>query len=146
MTSMPGSETDVICACGHSFKAWIWQSANVTRSPELKRTILEGNMNVVTCPSCGARFHVEARFLYHDMARHEWIWVYPLSHAGDSAAVGAEVEEMWRQLGETMPPDLRKTLEGSYRTMVIFGMDALVEHLKAQEPGRPGEPAAPAEP
>ncbi|HVP58861.1 MAG TPA: CpXC domain-containing protein [bacterium] len=130
---MLGSETDVTCACGHTFKAWIWQSANVTRTPELRQAILEGNMNVVTCPSCGARFHVEVRFLYHDMKRQEWIWVYPLSYAGDAAAASAEVDAMWRQVGETMPPGIRKNIEGTYKTMVVFGMDALVSHLRSQE-------------
>jgi hypothetical protein len=132
-----GSETDVTCACGHTFTAWIWQSANVTRTPELKQTILEGSMNVVTCPSCSARFHVEVRFLYHDMTRQEWIWVYPLSYAGDAAGASAEVDAMWRQVGETMPQGVRDTIEGSYKTMVVFGMDALVGYLKSQQsPGR----------
>jgi hypothetical protein len=128
-----GSQTDVTCACGHTFAAWIWQSANVTRTPELKQAILEGNMNVVTCPECGARFHVEARFLYHDMTHQEWIWVYPLSYAGDAAAASAEVDAMWRRVGETMPQGMRETIEGSYKTMVVFGMDALVGYLKSQE-------------
>jgi len=137
-----GSETDVICACGHTFTAWIWQSANVTRTPELKQAILQGNMNVVTCPSCGARFHVEVRFLYHDMTRQEWIWVYPLSYAGDAATASAEVDAMWLEVCETMPLGMRKTLEGNYKSMVVFGMDALVGYLKSQEAPSRSEPGS----
>ncbi len=132
-----GSETDVRCACGHTFKVWIWQSANVTQKPDLKKTILEGNMNVVRCPSCGARFHVEIPFLYHDMKRKEWIWVYPVGFGADAGHVNDEVEAMWEKITAAMPPALRETIERNYKTMLVFGMDALVHYLK-HEPAKEG--------
>ena len=44
------SEMDVTCACGHTFKAELYQSANVTLNPDLRKYILTGEMNIVTCP------------------------------------------------------------------------------------------------
>jgi hypothetical protein len=130
-----GSETDIKCACGSTFKAWVWQSANVTLMPELRQAILAGTMNVVTCPSCGDRFYVEVPFLYNDIARREWIWVYPAGYSAQAGDVAAEVEAMWERIGSTMPPEVRQTIETSYKTMVLFGMDALVRHLLSQDPG-----------
>jgi hypothetical protein len=134
-----GGEMDVACACGHHFKAWLWQSANVTTTPELRASILNGEMNMVRCPSCGSKFHVEVPFLYHDMTAREWIWVYPLSYEQESASVHAKVDEMWEQVTRSMPSDLRQNLEREYRVSVIFGMDALVDHLRTQERGSPGD-------
>ena len=133
---------DVTCHCGCAFQEWIWQSANVTLKPELRRTILDGNMNLVKCPSCGARFHVEVPFFYNDMERHLWIWVYPACYSAEAAAVTAEVEAMWEKIRTTMPAKLRAGLETNYKTVVVFGMDALVSRLRAEEAsGKPGTPS-----
>jgi hypothetical protein len=126
------AEMDVTCACGHVFRAELYQSANVTLNPDLTRLILTGEMNVVTCPSCGSRFHVEMPFLYHDMSKGEMIWVYPAARAADRAAVDEEVRKKWAELKRSMPPEVRERLEWHYQAvMVLFGMDALVEHIMA---------------
>jgi hypothetical protein len=128
-----GDTVDVTCKCGCAFREWIWRSANVTLEPELRQMILDGNMNVVKCPSCGARFHVEVPFFYNDMDRRLWIWVYPARYSADAAAIAAEVEAMWQNIRATMPAALRDGLETNYKTMVLFGMDGLVRHLKQEE-------------
>lgn len=123
---------DVTCACGHTFKAELYQSANVTLNPDLLKRILSGEMNVVACPSCGCRFHVEVPFLYHDMAGGEMIWVYPLRGSVDEAAAQEEVRKKWEELKKTMPGEVRHTLDERYAGVkIVFGMDALVEHIMA---------------
>jgi hypothetical protein len=127
------SEMNVTCACGRSFAAPLYQSANITIDPDLLKAILTGEMNVVTCPSCGSRFHVEVPFLYHDMSRGEMIWVYPLSRAADRAGVEEDIRRKWTELKRSMPPEVRERLEEHYRTVkVVFGMDALVDHVMAE--------------
>ncbi|MGD9141753.1 MAG: CpXC domain-containing protein [bacterium] len=127
------SEMDVTCACGHVFKAMLHQSANVTLNPDLRKTILTGEMNVVTCPSCGAHFHVEMPFLYHDMVRGEMVWVYPVARVADRAAVDEEVRKRWAELKRSMPPEVRERLAEHYQAVkVVFGMDELVEHIMAE--------------
>jgi hypothetical protein len=138
-----GDRMDITCACGEVFEAVIWQSANVKVSPQLRDAIVNGTMNVVTCPACGARFHVEVPLLYHDPENHEWIWVYPARYDVEAGQVAAEVEEMWNRIASTMPPDLRQTIETTYKIRLLFGMDALVAHLKAQnqeQAERAGQP------
>ena len=126
------SEMDVTCACGHTFKAELYQSANVTLNPDLRKLILTGEMNVVVCPACGARFHVEMPFLYHDMDKGEMIWVYPMARAADRASVDEEVRKKWHELKESMPADVRRILVERYGPVrILFGMDALVEHIMA---------------
>jgi hypothetical protein len=116
----------------------LWQSANVTTSPELLQSIVNGEMNVVKCPSCGSRFHVEVPFLYHDMKAKEWIWVYPLSFEKERNTVFEKVDEMWAELRDSMPSDVRDTFEAEYQVRVLFGMDTLVFYLKSKL-GRDGD-------
>ncbi len=140
--TMSRKETlEIKCACGHRFETELWRSANVTASPELKRQILEGQMNVVTCPECKSRFHVEIPFLYHDIERGEMIWVYPLEYQAEAGLVREDIEKMWEKIRETMPPKIRKIIESRYKTVtVVFGMDALVRYLKSEdEPSSSGK-------
>jgi len=129
------SKIDVTCECGEAFKADVWQSVNVTASPELRDEILNGQMNVVTCPGCGRRFHVEIPFLYHDLEKREWIWVYPLSYEKNGFEVYQKVHEMWEDLKRSMPPKVRERFEKEYKVTVLFGMDALVYYLRSQANG-----------
>ena len=128
-----GEEMDVRCACGHLFKAFIWQTVNVTLKPELRTQILAGEMNMVKCPSCGESFHVEVPFLYHDMKRREWIWVYPLAYQKDGPSVQGKVQDMWHKIRETMPPEYRERYESEYEIKVLFGMDALVYYIQSRD-------------
>ena len=128
-----GGDMDIACACGHRFRAWLWQSANVTLNPQLRTRILDGEMNVVKCPSCGSKFHVEVPFLYHDMSGKKWIWVYPVTYEQESGTINAKVGEMWEELTSSMPSDIRESLEREYSVFVIFGMDALVRYLKSEQ-------------
>ena len=101
-------------------------------SETLLKRILTGEMNVVTCPSCRARFHVEVPFLYHDMTKGEMIWVYPAARAAEGAKVAEDVRKKWDELKRSMPPEVRRTLDERYSTVkIVFGMDALVEHIMA---------------
>lgn len=130
-----GSEMEVTCSCGHHFRTWLWQSANVTASPELRERILGGELNIVGCPECGNRFHVEMPFLYHDLTDREWIWVYPRDHEKESASVRDRIQDMWNRLVRMLPPDAARSFREEYRVMVLFGMDALVYYLRSKEGG-----------
>jgi hypothetical protein len=99
----------------------------------LKEKIVSGQLNLVSCPSCGRRFHVEIPFLYHDMAAREWIWVYPLREEQQGGVIRAKVEEMWESLKAKLPEDARQVFEEEYRVLVLFGMDALVYYLQGKK-------------
>jgi hypothetical protein len=92
-------------------------------------------MNIVECPSCGTKFHVEIPFLYHDMKQREWIWVYPASYEQERGTVCQKVLEMWDELKESLPSEMRGRLEEEYRVNVLFGMDALVYYLRSKGDG-----------
>ena len=128
-----GGNVDITCECGHQFEDWLWQSANVTASPELRGKILSGQLNLVTCPACRRRFYVEIPFLYHDMVAREWIWVYPLQQEQQGGDIRDQVQEMWERLKSTLPEDVKRVFEEEYKVLVLFGMDALVYYLQGKK-------------
>ena len=74
---MRKESTVVVCPAGHTFRADVFRSANVTRAPELRDEILIGSFNVTTCPVCEASTYADVSFLYHDMDTALRVWVYP---------------------------------------------------------------------
>lgn len=131
------SEVDVKCQCGQTFKATVWQSVNATASPDLRKMILDGTMNMVACPACGMRFHVEIPFLYHDLERREWIWVYPLEYQKEGFQLYRKIHKMWDEIKQSMPLGIRKKFEEEYKVTILFGMDALVYYLKSKDAHQP---------
>ncbi len=48
----------------------VYESVNVTENPELKATLLDGDLWTHKCPSCGVEALVSSPILYHDMGEH----------------------------------------------------------------------------
>lgn len=133
-------ECEFECQCGSSFTARVWESVNVTQDPELKRAVLDGELNAVTCPQCHVRERVEATFLYHDMERRLMVFVYP-----------ADKEEDWEEGDDKAMRQVASVLGqlsggegGGTEVRVVFGLDALAQLVSGLE--RDADPAAPPSP
>lgn len=113
----------VACACGQTFDADVYGSANVTTQPQLKDEILAGRFNRVACPACGRQFNAEIPFLYHDMGAGLMVWVYPASRT-DQAAIREKVRRSAEIVASTLPD-----LTGTPSRGVVFGLDELIRLL-----------------
>lgn len=72
-------ETEFVCPqCEKPGKAHIYQSVNVTLSPELKEKVLNFELFLASCPHCDAQLAVTNHFLYHDMDRGIMLQMHPL--------------------------------------------------------------------
>ena len=123
------SHEEIRCPCGEIFEAEIWNSINAVEDPELKDAILNGEINIVSCPKCGQIFHAEHFVLYHDTEKELLAFVYPASFVQD--------EEHWRN---KMEEDFKKATveimpEGmiSYKPILLFGLDSLVELIRDEQ-------------
>jgi hypothetical protein len=75
---MPRStEMQFTCPCDTTFAATIHQVVNITLEPRLLYRLLEGTLNVATCPNCGRKAESAQPFLYHDMQRALFAYVHP---------------------------------------------------------------------
>lgn len=63
--------------CGHEQETLVWNSINVTRDPELKQKLFNGELNVFKCNTCKHTGLINAPLLYHDMERKYCVQYYP---------------------------------------------------------------------
>ncbi|MEI8217981.1 MAG: CpXC domain-containing protein [Elusimicrobiota bacterium] len=117
------------CACGEQFEAELWTSISVMEDPELKESLDAGEINVVCCPACSKIFYVEHFLLYHDSKNELLAFVYPPSFVDQK-----------KQLTQKMNTDIDNALVGldadqkfSYRPILVFGLDALIEIIHADD-------------
>jgi hypothetical protein len=109
------------CACGDTFEADIFKSANVTLQPHLKAQILAGRFNRVRCPSCQREIEAAVPFLYHDMSANLMVWVYPSGSAGNAAAIREKVRRSYEIVGSVLPHQAPAAGRD-----VVFGLEELL--------------------
>jgi hypothetical protein len=63
--------------CGSVESFSVWRTVNAEMNPELTLQIHKKEINVFTCPKCGARAHVDGELLFHDMGRKYMVWHIP---------------------------------------------------------------------
>jgi hypothetical protein len=94
--------------CGNKHAAQVVSIIDVEQDPQLKAMLLQGALNTVTCPVCGAPGRVSAPLLYHD-PRKELLMVYVppelnLPMAEREKLTGSLVSALMT----SVPPDQRK--------------------------------------
>lgn len=63
--------------CNTAQEIDVYQTLNVTVDPDLKQTLFEGKINVLTCSNCANKAPIDTTFLYHDMVQQLAIYYYP---------------------------------------------------------------------
>ncbi len=101
--------TQISCPrCQTRFNAEIYQVVDVGRNPQLKFELLNGTLNLFSCPNCGASGQLATPLLYHD-PEHELFMVHvPLEmnmpHQEQQQLIGRLVQEAMNQI----PPEQRR--------------------------------------
>lgn len=101
---MPRPKTvPVTCPqCGHRFTARIRSILDVGEDPELKGQLLEGKINLVSCPLCQTTGMLNAPLLYHDPPKELLLCFIPpdadLDEAGRQRLVGTLTNELMSSL------------------------------------------------
>ncbi|HZD11245.1 MAG TPA: CpXC domain-containing protein [Candidatus Binatia bacterium] len=101
--------TQINCPrCQTPFNAEIHQVVDVERNPQLKYELLNGTLNLFTCPNCGTTGQLATPILYHD-PEHEIFMVHipmemNLPHQEQQKLIGKLVQEAMNQI----PPEQRR--------------------------------------
>ena len=98
-------------------------------NPELKDSILSGDFNLVTCPSCDLSIPVENRFLYRDEKNKLWVWVCKRDEEQQKDALREELIDKNGSMEFHF-------LDGkeAYRRYLVFGREGLLELLLREDP------------
>lgn len=95
--------TQINCPrCQSPFNAEIHQVVDVGRNPQLKYELLNGTLNLFTCPNCGTSGQLATPILYHD-PEHEIFMVHipmemNLPHQEQQQLIGKLVQEAMNQI------------------------------------------------
>jgi len=68
-------ETIGCSQCGNHQDFVVWDSVNVSVDPNLKKSLMDGDLTTFICSNCGNEAHVEFDCLYHDMDNSLAIWL-----------------------------------------------------------------------
>lgn len=121
------------CATPIDFELVISVSAD--RRPDLRDEILAGSFQREPCPSCGAAFRVEPQFTYMDIARGQYIGVWPKAERAHWQACAAKTRALFDDaMGVRATPEAQRIGQGLV-VRTVFGWPALVEKLLAREAG-----------
>lgn len=125
------TEQDVQCpGCGEEFGATLWSSINAQEMPGLREEILAGQLNVVKCSSCGQMLYAEKFILYHDPGAELMAFVYPKSYQPEAETWRAKAAEDFKAAQDAVE---NKQERLRYGPCVLFGLDALVDILNAEQ-------------
>jgi hypothetical protein len=118
-------------ACSSPITADVWQVVDVGQDPDLKRRLLRGQLNVVTCPHCSNRTAVATPLAYHDPDRSLFLILVPsqlgLSGEEQDKAIG----ELTNLLMNSLPAEQRKGY--LFQPKTFFTMESLVSEILRAE-------------
>lgn len=94
--------------CGMPYQASVQSIIDVGQNPELRRTLLSGQLNVAVCPNCKTPVGLEVPLLYHDPAA-DFLGVYMPPQASMPEMERQKIiGDMTQTLMRSLPPEKRK--------------------------------------
>ncbi len=122
-----------VCATPIDFELVVSVAAD--RRPDLRDQILDGSFQRQPCPTCATPFRVEPEFTYMDIARRQYIGVWPTQKRGEWEAWASRTREVFDEaLGARATPEAQR-LGAGLDVRVVFGWPALAEKLVARDLG-----------
>jgi hypothetical protein len=122
------SEEEVVCPCGETFEAILWNSVNLKEDPDLRDMLLSGALNVHACSMCKRLVYAERFVLVHDPASELLAFVHPTARASERELLEAA---MLRDTAQAQA--VEGGMKIAYPPVLLFGMDALVELVHREE-------------
>ncbi|MDR2399440.1 MAG: CpXC domain-containing protein [Endomicrobium sp.] len=120
---------EIKCPQGHLFEASLLSAISVADNPELKESLIAGEINLVSCPVCGEMFYAECFILYHDSENELIAFVYPLSFQEQAAQCKAKMKKEFELALENFE-DKHKI---NYEPILLFGIEDLVLLLRYEQ-------------
>lgn len=113
--------TPITCPrCQTNFSADIHQIIDIGRTPQLKFDLLNGHLNVFTCPRCGTSGQLATPLLYHDPNYSLFMVYVPielrLPHVEQEKLIG----QLVKHLMDDLPPEQRRGYMLNPQTIINF--------------------------
>lgn len=127
MSRSQAESADLVCpTCGQPFSSEVWLIVDRQERPDLVHLLLDGELNVVRCPHCGAEGGINHPLLFHDADRRQVLVALPLTVQGAEAAREL-VGDLLHRLLAALPPEARQPYLGEIElTPELDGLRALL--------------------
>ena len=109
-------------SCGQMHTVTVWNSVTVEDTPDLKKDLLCGKLNIFQCSSCGFRALMPTPMLYHDKEKKLLISFSPCDDESIKKRLFSNVCESSKQSGEL------KSYEG-YNLRFVCEYNSLLEKI-----------------
>jgi hypothetical protein len=107
---------------------------DITRLPDVKNAILDGEFHRFDCTSCGKRIEVRIPLIYTDFERGHWIEVRPDDEIAQWAELAPAAVAIFERAVVHGAPILRRRVE-TFTTRLVFGYAELREKVLLFEAG-----------
>ena len=94
--------------CQAKFAAPIQRVVDVSRDPRLKVALLQGRLNVATCPQCGNTGMLNAPFIYHDPEKELALCFVPTELGLMATDQQKLIGDLTNAVVNSLPPEKRK--------------------------------------
>lgn len=127
-------EIDIDCPqCGTVTKVTIWNSLNVSADPWAKAQLLQGRVNLFSCPGCKMEAFLPVPFLYNDMNSQVSVQYLPFEQVTEGNALEMFNKKGQLKLADTMAnkPPLEDHIDLDYmlNPHVVFDMRELIRYI-----------------
>ncbi len=128
MSEQPAQVIRVTCPfCKNQFTASIQNVVDVGQHPELKTILLQGRLNVVTCPHCGRNGMLNVPLVYHDPAK-ELLFVLTPNNLNLTGDVQQRlIGDLSNAVMHSLPPAQRKAY--LLQPTVFLSLESMLEAI-----------------
>jgi len=110
-------------ACSAPTIAEVWRVVDVGQQPDLKRRLLRGQLNVITCPSCSNLTAVATPLAYHDPDKGLFLILLPTQLALSAEQQEKTIGEFTNLVMNSLPAEQRKGY--LFQPKTFFTMESL---------------------
>ena len=122
-------------ACATRFNSDVWTIVDAGEQPALAQALLDGQLDMAICPSCGSSNQAQVALLYHDASQRRVHFAVPAG--ADEFRWRERAQELLRQLVSQIPEDAQLAYLGDVQVnQEIDGVRrALTRRQRARTPG-----------
>jgi hypothetical protein len=118
-------------ACANPITTDVWQVVDVAQQPDLKRSLLRGQLNVVTCPHCSHHTAVATPLAYHDPDQELFFILVPSQLEMSGEEQEKTIGRLTNLVMDSLPAEQRKGY--LFQPKTFFSMQSLVSEILRAE-------------
>lgn len=124
--------TQITCPnCGTPYTAEIHQIVDARRTPELKRRLLEGSLNVAVCPNCQAGGQLSSIMAFHDPDHELFMMFVPQELHLNEMQREQMIGRLTQDVMKSVPPEERRAY--MLQPQLMLNMQTFMEKVLETE-------------